>query len=179
MQEEIDSLSAAIDEINEELRVLHLREAVLKSRLNQTVDRKYRLVTERRHRSHRTNSHSRSSPTTTTRSTTAVDTDTNRDSSGGIPTATTSTSNRNFRSDATHDSSRKNTAREPHIVRDRDGVVIGIGDEVRFLTKGVNKCELGEVHKITRKFVFCIDNNDELTKRYPRNLRIINKYHEC
>lgn len=193
MQDEIDTLSELIDEINEELRIIHLREAVFKSRLQQAVHRKCMLVEERRVRSQQAaNIRESASNTSSSRNTGATTPEpeqhdsTNNDISGNNGSNRSSSRNnserisgRNESSSRTTDDFRENRARRSSKLKDRDGVSIEIGDEVRFLTKGVNKSEFGEVHKITKKFVFCVDNNDELTKRYPRNLRIVSKYHEC
>ena len=224
MQDEIDNLTHIIDEITEELRLTHLREAVLKRRLNKAIDEKCTLIEEERSNrtratnttrsNHRTpgtpvfeetranhsNSGNRNIPTNSnspnrnpnslnsSSSSSSVDRATNsrtsvhtsRRRNQNRPDSSSSGVNQSTENRSTAYSFRgKGTTRRSTVVRDRDGATIDVGDEVRFLTGGVNLSNFGEVYKITQKFVHCIDNNNESTKRYPRNLRIVNKFHEC
>ena len=176
MQREIESLSAEIDEINEQLRVLHLREAVLKSRLGRAVDRKCQLIDTKRNQSRQASTRSGLPHTVPVSAVVVEDIKSDRSSAGNSTRGARNTSEVRERP---HINFRGKTTRNAPVARDRDGVIISVGDEVKFLTRGVNKSDFGQVRKITNKFVHCLDNCDELTKRYPRNLRITDKYHEC
>ena len=188
MQQEIDELSNIINEITEELRILHLREAVLKRRLNRAVDEKCNLVKLRNHTG-ADNSTNNAYPEPSAPVNAVIVEEAGRDqysqdnrrsnSNGTILDGNTVVDRSIKGRNASQRVRNKNTLRKDRVVRDRNGIVIGVGDEVKFLTSGINKSNLGEVHKITNKFVHCIDNNDKLTKRYPRNLQIVNKFHEC
>ena len=180
MQQEINSLSLEIDELTELLRDTHLREGVLKARLNRAVEKKYRLIKECRRDRNSRNEHPR---TSTPVAVGAVVVENIKESGSGIgtsiPRSKQSPVENRRTHQTTHSDSSSHRGGQTSEVCDRYGVVINIGDEVLFLTKGTNTSKTGEVHKFTRKYVVCVDSNDVLTKRYPRNLRVTSKFHEC
>ena len=181
MQQDINEVSSEIDELTELLRDTHIREGVLKARLNRAIERKIHLVEQQRDPGNQGQQQPpfaveaviiedevHSLISATHRHSPSVGNRTRRTTSGN--------SNSSPRSNATTICNDENNG---SIVRDRDGVVLSIGDEVRFLTKGSNPACSGEISKFTRKYVVCIDSSGTFTRRYSRNLRVIQKFHEC
>ena len=150
MQAEIDELSTRIEEITEELRLTHLREAVLKARLNKTIERKCNLV-ELQIQARAVEAQANQpvhfvapvNAVIVEEDISAINRDNNSPRSGissdeneSVP-ARQSVGRKGFRG--------KRTSQKTPSVRDRDGVQITVGDEVRFLTSGVNRSNFGEV----------------------------------
>ena len=61
------------------------------------------------------------------------------------------------------------------VVRDRNGIEILIGDEVRFLTRGVYNSRTGVVYKVscTGARVTARDNNGRSISRAPNNVEVV------
>ena len=122
----IEQLQRRIDQITDDLQSLHIREGLSKAQLNDAIEKKYRLSaygslshsTDRRlHRSD-TIDHPPVEAVVVERSNTHQSSD---------------TSNRDRNNNRSIGSNNKQTIR-----KDRDGVIIEIGDEVEFLTKSKN-----------------------------------------
>ena len=178
--ESIDTLSILIDELTESLRTTHLREGVLKARLNEAIEKKYRLLRKQSH-------------------------DRRRQPAGVAPrpqappspihqqerqppvqaVVVEEESKQNSDDSTTLEAHFDNNSSSPRYKRpsnrlDRDGSIIRVGDEVKFLTSGRNTTETGIVERFSRRYVHCIDRNNTRTKRAPRNVRVIEEiYHEC
>ncbi len=160
LSQEIESTKTKIDQISDELRLLHLKEGVLRSRLNESVEKQYKLNNEslRRRASRKKGEHYVSVDPLQSIITTAVIVDEQE-------------SNITNQVD--------NDTQEPLKYFDRDGTHIEIGDEIIFLTTGRNTSNTGVVDKISSTFVYCTDQDNIKTKRSSKNLRITSKYHEC
>ena len=171
-RDSVESLSNEIDELTKLLRDTHIREGVLKAKLNIAVEKKYRLLREEENLGIQPSppqvlpqpQRTRPSPIRA-----FVIDDESKDDHSSTPASVPSCVNYSH-------SHRRGGSR---VHRDREGSVIQVADEVEFLTPGRNTSNTGIVQRLTSSYVHCIDSNSVHTKRAPRNVRVIESYHEC
>lgn len=183
MQDEnIETLSILIDELTESLRTTHLREGVLKARLNEAVEQKYRLLREQSH--DRRQQPAGIAPRSPVPPSPVLHQQEHRRPPVKAVIVEEESKHNSDHSTA-FETHFNNNASNPRYNRssdrlDRDGTRISVGDEVEFLTSGRNTAETGIVERFSRRYVHCVDRNNVHTKRAPRNVRVIKEvYHEC
>ena len=188
-QDNLESLNKDIDELTQLLHDTHIREGVLKAKLNAAIERKFILLRDRQE--HLARSHVDQRTTVPVQA--FVVNESKRDiSPSRVPDEGTNTRHRSRSIHSGTSPTYTGIARqsspnnpinsvqpEQRVYRDRDGNRLQIGDEVQFLTQGKYSSDTGVVQRFTSKFVHCIDSNNNLTKRSARNVRIIEAYHDC
>ena len=153
LSKKIEDITTEIEQITNDLTTLHVREAVLRDKLNKKIASKIRLNNERYEQRQSSIEDFESHPTT-------------------IPVPATVVPDHHTLSPNRPDSDILNKL-------DRDGVRINIGDEVSILTKGQNTSNIGIVERISRRYVYIADADGVPTRRIAKNLRIQDKFHEC
>ena len=150
LNKKIDDITAEIEQITNDLTTLHVREAVLRDRLNKKIAGKIRLNNEKYSQ--------------------------RQSSVGDIkPDPVPATIVSNHRSP----SPTKKADSDILNKLDREGIKIDIGDEVSILTKGQNTSAIGVVERISNRYIYITDRDGVQTRRIAKNLRIQDKFHEC
>ncbi len=147
IEKSLERTKDKIDQITEELRLLHIKEGVLRARLNDTLSTQYKLNQE------------------ALRSRGFLNRDRERANNTSASTSTEYEGIEDIDPELFINSI------------DTDGNPLKIGSEVQILTPGKDNSTTGIVTKITTNFVHCTDQNNIPIKRSSINLRIISRNH--